>query len=221
MHGSNNETAEPTIKRENPFLNDKVEVGTRIRALRNKKELTQQALADLVGKSRPAIAQWEKGEASPPLSDINALAFYLNTTPQFLAFGISSSTEDSYKVPVMDYAPYPRTDIVGEMSLDMEFFKSLHLPTSAVLRAYKLPRNEMMDGMKKGDVIIVDESDKTLVGVGEPILIFHKVPAVAYISAVPGKNDIFAVRVGGQTFQMNATELPMIGSVVATLKSMP
>jgi transcriptional regulator with XRE-family HTH domain len=203
-------------KTPSPFLIDKKEVGKRIKVLRDKKDLTQLDLSKLVEKSRAAIAQWENGDATPDLTSLTALAFFLNTTPQYIAFGIMGSNEESYRVPVMDYTTHAG-DRTGEMSLDLEFYKSLHLPASAVLRAVRLPRDDMMAGFSKGSVIIIDEADKALVGAGEAFLIFHKVPAVAYIDAVPGHNG-FSVRIGDQKFPIEGG-LPVIGRVVAAMKS--
>jgi len=207
-------STEPRIPSQ--FLIDKKEVGKRIKALRDKKDLTQLDLSKLVGKSRAAIAQWEGGDATPDLTALTALAFFLNTSAQYIGFGISGSNQESFRVPVMDYAT-PAGDRVGEMSLDLDFHRGLHLPASASLRAVRLPRDDMMDGFPRGSVIIIDEADKTLVGAGEAFLIFHRVPAVAYIDAVPGQN-IYSVRIGSQKFPTEGG-LPVIGRVVAAMKS--
>lgn len=204
-------------KKVNPFAIDPKEVGTRIRELRMNKNMTQADLAKLVDKSRPAIAQWETGKASPDLGYLNSLAFFLDTTPAYIAFGLAKSSSDSYRVPVMDYES-PSGTVVGEMSLDMAFYRSLHLAARASLRAYRLPRGEMMEGVSKGSVVIIDESDKTLIGTGEAVLIHHKVPAIAYVNVVPGINNTYMVNIGGQRFQINGG-LPVIGRVVAVLKS--
>lgn len=204
--------------KKNPFTVDKKEVGSRIKALRDAKKMTQAELSRLVGRSRPAIAQWEEGHASPDLGYINALAFYLNSTPQYLAFGISTTAQDSFRVPVMDYTTQTGKPI-GEMCIDIEFHRGLHLPASATLRAYHLPRNDMVEGAARGDVVLIDESEKTLVGAGEAVLIYQKVPSVAYVNAVPGSAHTYTVSVGGQRFQVNKS-LPVIGRVVAVLKAL-
>lgn len=204
-------------KKVNPFAIDKQEVGSRIRTLRNAKQMTQVELSRLVGKARPTIAQWEEGKASPDLGYLNALAFYLDSTPQFIAFGVSKSASDAFRVPVMDYSDYIGKP-VGEMSIDVDFHRSLHLSHSARLRAYRLPRANMLEGYGKGSVILIDESDKTMTGTGEAVLIHHKVPAIAYANLLPGRDNAYVVHIGGQRFNIDGG-LPVIGRVVAVLKS--
>jgi transcriptional regulator with XRE-family HTH domain len=200
------------------FEIDPKEVGRRIRALREQKTMTQLDLSKLVEKSRPAIAQWENGQAMPSLSDFNALAFFLNSTPQYLSYGVATTHADSARVPVMDYTT-PVGAPVGEMSLDQTFVKNLHRGPKAALRAFHLPRADMMKDCPAGSVAIIDENDTHVIGAGEAYLIHHKVPAVAFVNEVPGKELMLAVRIGGEHFQTES-DLPVIGRVVAVVRSM-
>lgn len=91
-----------THKPPHPFQADKAAVGNRIRDLRADKNYTQATLAKLLDKSRPAIAQWENGDATPSLSDIAALAFFLNSTKEYIAFGLKWQANENN-----NHAPLP------------------------------------------------------------------------------------------------------------------
>lgn len=49
-------------------------LGERIVALRKEMNLSQEALAEQIGVSRQAISKWERGEASPDIQNLSALA---------------------------------------------------------------------------------------------------------------------------------------------------
>src|SRR5579863_8883259 len=53
-------------------------VGARIKRARLKKDLSQGALAELVGKTQTTISYWEGGHRSPDLDDIVSLADVLD-----------------------------------------------------------------------------------------------------------------------------------------------
>ena len=60
-----------------------------IRILRSRKEkkLSQQALADLIGVSRSALAQWETQMSSPSLENLRKMAEILEVSFEWLATG--------------------------------------------------------------------------------------------------------------------------------------
>lgn len=49
-------------------------LGERILTLRKEMHLSQEALAEQIGVSRQAISKWERGEASPDIQNLSALA---------------------------------------------------------------------------------------------------------------------------------------------------
>lgn len=59
-------------------------LGSRLRQLRKARGLTQEALADQVGVSKPAISSWEKGKAQPRATRATALAHALGVPVQSL-----------------------------------------------------------------------------------------------------------------------------------------
>lgn len=67
-------------------------LGRRIAEARVRRDLTQEALAALLGVSRVTLAYWEGGQFEPDLARIRALAAALNVTPAWLAFGDAAPT---------------------------------------------------------------------------------------------------------------------------------
>ena len=61
--------------------------GNRLRQARNKKDLTQAQLAELVAHGQSAVGQWETGQTQPKLDVIEKLAGALDVTAPWLAFG--------------------------------------------------------------------------------------------------------------------------------------
>lgn len=71
-------------------------IGSKIKTLRKKKDLTQEKLAEYLGVSFQAVSKWETGVASPDLSMIVPLARLLGCSTDEL-FGIVDSSEDPRK----------------------------------------------------------------------------------------------------------------------------
>lgn len=62
-------------------------VGARIKQAREAKGLTQEALADAVGVSRPAVTQWEDGTSTPRNKKLPSIAAALDVDPLWLSHG--------------------------------------------------------------------------------------------------------------------------------------
>jgi hypothetical protein len=62
-------------------------IGTRIRALRREKGITQDELADSVGVSRSAVAQWETGRAGQITGNLSRIADVLEINVEYLMYG--------------------------------------------------------------------------------------------------------------------------------------
>ena len=60
---------------------------TRILRSRKERKLSQQALADLIGVSRSALAQWETEMSSPSLENLRKMAELLEVSFEWLATG--------------------------------------------------------------------------------------------------------------------------------------
>jgi transcriptional regulator with XRE-family HTH domain len=67
------------------------DIGTRIRALRREKGLTQDELAGLVGVSRSAVAQWETGRTGQITGNLSRIAGSLDASVEYLVYGADQS----------------------------------------------------------------------------------------------------------------------------------
>ena len=63
------------------------DIGTRIRAARRDRGLTQDALADQVGVSRSAVAQWETGRTGQVTGNLSRIAGVLEVNVEYLMYG--------------------------------------------------------------------------------------------------------------------------------------
>jgi transcriptional regulator with XRE-family HTH domain len=62
-------------------------IGTRVRAARRERGLTQDDLADQVGVSRSAVAQWETGRAGQVTGNLSRIAAVLEVNVEYLLYG--------------------------------------------------------------------------------------------------------------------------------------
>jgi transcriptional regulator with XRE-family HTH domain len=68
-------------------MNTPHDIGKRIRALRREKGLSQTDLADRVGVSRSAVAQWETGRTGQITGNLARIAAALDAPVEFLVSG--------------------------------------------------------------------------------------------------------------------------------------
>ena len=62
-------------------------VGERISCLRQRKGMTQMALAEKMGVTSQAISKWERGQSFPDLSRLDELADLLGSNLSYLLTG--------------------------------------------------------------------------------------------------------------------------------------
>ena len=63
------------------------DIGMRIRAARQNRGLTQDELADQVGVSRSAVAQWETGRSGQVTGNLSRIAGALEVNVEYLMYG--------------------------------------------------------------------------------------------------------------------------------------
>ncbi len=63
------------------------DIGTRISTTRRERGLTQDELADLVGVSRSAVAQWETGRTGQVTGNLSRIADALEVNVEYLMYG--------------------------------------------------------------------------------------------------------------------------------------
>lgn len=70
-------------------MNMPQDIGTRIRAARRDRGLTQDELAGQVGVSRSAVAQWETGRTGQVTGNLSRIAGVLEVNVEYLVYGDS------------------------------------------------------------------------------------------------------------------------------------
>ncbi|MDE3063869.1 MAG: helix-turn-helix transcriptional regulator [Acidobacteriota bacterium] len=68
-------------------MDQQVEIGRRIRSVRQERGMTQDALAAAIGVSRSAVAQWETGRAGQLTGHLVAIARALDVGVDFVMHG--------------------------------------------------------------------------------------------------------------------------------------
>jgi transcriptional regulator with XRE-family HTH domain len=68
-------------------MNAPQDIGIRIRATRRERGLTQDELADRVGVSRSAVAQWETGRTGQVTGNLSRIADVLEVNVEYLLYG--------------------------------------------------------------------------------------------------------------------------------------
>lgn len=93
-------------------------IGTRIKALRRQRDMTQEKLAEYLNVSFQAVSKWETGAASPDLAMIAPLTRVLGTTADEL-LGIVPSDSDSRRTELETQlqATYEDGDTAARLSL--------------------------------------------------------------------------------------------------------
>ena len=73
-------------------MSDSQAIGERIRLARQERGLTQEQLAEAVGVTRSAVAQWETGRAGQVTGNLSRIAGVLEVGVEHLMFGDGKAT---------------------------------------------------------------------------------------------------------------------------------
>ena len=86
---------------------------SRLEQRRKEKKLSQDALAQLMGKShRTVVSSWETGKAEPSLADVRKLAEVLETTAAWLIEGVGEGELPMMKEPPPGYVLVPAEELI-------------------------------------------------------------------------------------------------------------
>lgn len=77
---------------------EQISIGSKIKDLRIKNQLTQQQLALLVGVSNKAVSKWENDEGYPDLQNLKRLAEVFNTTVDYLISNQKKTNESIFNL---------------------------------------------------------------------------------------------------------------------------
>lgn len=142
-------------------------VGARLRDARERQEKTQLDIANHLGLSRAAVAQWESDTTSPSIFRVSEVAKYLEVTPEWIAYGISSEPQVKYLEPqdmgfstVREIAygeSVTETVEVGKWGIPTEYSKGqLRATIPGALFICRVEGMNMAPAYEFGDKIIVD-----------------------------------------------------------------
>lgn len=92
-----------------------MEFNERIILTRKGRNLSQEALAELVGVSRQAVSKWETGEAKPDADKLMALCLALDVSMDYLCFGKEPSPS----------SPAPKKELPKAAAILLTFFAGI------------------------------------------------------------------------------------------------
>jgi transcriptional regulator with XRE-family HTH domain len=78
-------------------MSDPAQIGTRIRKVRRERGWTQDQLANAVGVSRSAVAQWETGRAGQVTGNLTRIAATLEVGVEYLMYGDEKRTSSEVR----------------------------------------------------------------------------------------------------------------------------
>jgi transcriptional regulator with XRE-family HTH domain len=206
-------------------------LGARIREAREKRRLTQAAVAKHVGLGRTATTQWELGRSSPSLETVNQLAVLFDEDPAWIAYGvrqgpklIQPNMEDigCQLVEEVTFGESPtETKMVENWALPTRWLRSeigVSDPTKVIL--YRVEWAFRDSRYEHGDVLIIDRMSTRPSPPGTFLFWDGVGPALADITVtpVPMKNKVVAkvTTMDGATFETEVDNLAIIGRVRGT-----
>lgn len=162
-------------------------LGDRLKRLRKSRRLTQKNIADALGISAPAVVRWEADQSIPGSQNLNNLCNVLNTTHEYLMYGISggrvedrgaeyNGTPVQRAIPVVDWpsvqeAPKPLTASLAEHAKE---HTTCPVPCSGLAFALNVFGNSMaaVSGLSvpEGYLIIVDPLKRTHLHHGDLVI---------------------------------------------------
>lgn len=132
-------------------MNISEKVGERIRAVREKRQLTSTGLAEKIGMSRQLITNWEKGRRLPTLESIISLSDTLNAPVTYL-LGISDSLEEPIerKLSVRDLDGFNGNIGIDNISVPTQF-----IDKSSEYIVVRMIDDSMEDVFRKNDLALI------------------------------------------------------------------
>lgn len=203
-------------------------VGERVRAAREAKEMSQLDVANLLGLSRAAIAQWESNTTSPSLFKTLEAAKILDVSPEWLAFGSGATPgevpepSDIVKLPEMTFTNSKKPTLRQNAWAFQQGWLSgdLHCdPTN--LAVWTVEGNSMAPRYQDRDRVLIDTSVSRPTPSGVFLHWNGIGPVLNHIAIRPGEGGPQAILTsldGTEPFTIPIPELQVIGRVCGVLK---
>ncbi len=108
--------------------------------------------------------------------------------------------------------------VVTSIVLPRDALQRIGLTGEEKLRAVTVFYDDEIEGMKAGDIVVVNTEDKDIRGKGTFVLDNHDRTAIGEVQAVPGSHDkMMLVKIGGNDFEVPVGRLPIVGRVVSSV----
>lgn len=128
-------------------------LGAKIKELRAKDKISQQALADFLGVRQSTVAMWEKNKNNPEYTTLVKLSEFFNVGIDYLS---GSKTKSSKKIPVLGYV---RAGVPTEAVEDILGYEDVVLSESECENTFalRIKGDSMSPRMIDGDTVIVNK----------------------------------------------------------------
>ena len=142
-----------------------IEVGQRIRAKRKELKLTQKDIAQKLGVSHPSVVYWEKGKNIPTGKYLYELAKILNTNPEWVLDGKSTTVTPLSKMHErIKWLPVITSVQAGMLTEQIDYDDCEYVPyldkCSDNSFCMKVEGDSMDSGdsnaLKEGSIVVVD-----------------------------------------------------------------
>ncbi|QIV65784.1 putative HTH-type transcriptional regulator [Mesorhizobium phage Cp1R7A-A1] len=215
-----NEQPEPKATKPTMDREGCIAFGKRLAEARENAGMSQSELSRMLAISRSAVGQWELGNTYPAVDNVRRIADAVRVSPEYLLFGISNSNPQRLvdSIPLIDRIN-GKEHVVTSVMLPKDFISRAGLTGLEKMRAVTVFNDGEIDGVRRGDIAIVNTEDKDISGKGRFVLDNHKQTSLGTAQAVPGTNNKrMQVTITGDTFELPVDKLPIVGRIVATLR---
>ena len=199
----------------------------RIKQAREAKQLTQGALAKLLGISRTAITQWEAGLTFPSYEKAWDMAKLLNVRPEWIAFGVDTAVEyrlptEAVKAQVVQFGETVEDrKVVGTHYLSKDFVRdTLRCDPNATLFVYVLESESFSPRFMPLDHLVIDASATKVTAEGQYLIwngLTAQVVTIQVNFAEPGTVLVKASDRDTQGNSVDASKLIILGRIKGRL----
>lgn len=119
-------------------------LGSRLKALRRQRNLTQQKIADALGVSKTSVIYWEKDENVPKHESLIALAKTLGTTTEWLLSGVGVPEKSNADIAKMEVGIYQAGDPVPDGYVAIDYYDDVYVSAGNGYLNLEKPSNNKM-----------------------------------------------------------------------------
>lgn len=119
-------------------------LGSRLKALRRQRNLTQQKIADALGVSKTSVIYWEKDENVPKHESLIALARTLGTTTEWLLSGVGVPEKSNADIAKMEVGIYQAGDPVPDGYVAIDYYDDVFVSAGNGYLNLEKPSNNKM-----------------------------------------------------------------------------